>query len=75
MYLYLIIYVARLTRKLLDVFLLDMIAKEKGGNVVILQLQGATHPEMWCSMKHLHGGPQKRRYYQTLIVLNVGPVS
>jgi hypothetical protein len=42
MYLSIAIHTKNLTRKLLDVYLWDMIAKEKGGNVMILRHEGST---------------------------------
>jgi hypothetical protein len=42
MYLSIAIHTTNLTRKLLDVYLWDMIAKEKGGNVMILRHEGST---------------------------------
>jgi len=41
MYLSIAIHTTNLTRKLLDVYLWDMIAKEKGGNVMILRHEGS----------------------------------
>ncbi|KAJ0112854.1 hypothetical protein Patl1_01720 [Pistacia atlantica] len=64
MYLFLIIYGASLTRKLLDVSLWDTTTREKGGNVAIQQVEDATLHEMWCSMKHLLSGPLRRRCCQ-----------
>lgn len=42
----------------------DMIVKEKGRNVVILQVEDVTLHEMWCLMKHLPGSLKKCRYCQ-----------
>ncbi|KAE8708930.1 hypothetical protein F3Y22_tig00110332pilonHSYRG00561 [Hibiscus syriacus] len=47
-------------RKLLDVSLWDMTARERGGNVVIQLVEDATRHKMWYLMKHLLGGPQRR---------------
>ena len=65
MYLYLIIYVAKWTKKLLGAFLWDMTVEGKGGDVVILQQGNVIHLRTWCSMRRLHGGPQTRMYFQT----------
>ena len=48
-----------------------MTVKEKDEDVVILQLESATNPEMWCLMKLLHGGPQTRKYCQILMFLKM----
>ncbi len=58
MYLYLIIYVVRWGRKLSGVYLWDTTVKRKDGDVVILQMESATQPEMWSLMKHPRGGPK-----------------
>ncbi|KAF7823791.1 Retrovirus-related Pol polyprotein from transposon TNT 1-94 [Senna tora] len=56
-----IIYVVRWTARLLDVFLWAMTIREKGGNAVILQMEGAIHQGMlfdeasswWSSEKEM----------------------
>lgn len=41
-----------------------MIVKEKGRNVVILQVEDVTLHEIWCLMKHFLGSLKKCRYCQ-----------
>lgn len=54
-----VIYEVNSTRKLSDVYSLDMIMSEKGGSVVTRIPTLAIHPEMWSSMKHHLGGHPK----------------
>ena len=46
MYLLQVIYVEILTRRKLDVFFSDTIAREKDGNIMILLEESAIHHEM-----------------------------
>ena len=48
-----------------------VVTSEENGNVAILQLESVTYPGMWCLMNHLHGGPQKRKYYQIQMFLRM----
>jgi hypothetical protein len=54
-----VIYEVNSTRKLSDVYSLDMIMSEKGGSVVTRIPTLAIHPEMWSSMKYHLGGHPK----------------
>lgn len=52
-----------LTRTRFVVFLLSMMAKENDGSIIILRVNDVTQHEIWCLMKHFHGGLQKKKNY------------
>ena len=59
-----ITYVASLTKRRFVVSSSGTTIRGRGGNVVIQQVVGATHHEMWCLTKHPRGGLRKKRSCQ-----------